>query len=118
MIGPLGVYVIVFAIAKWISKDHKRSVSIAVFFAAPCTIGAVYFTMLSIWDVSLLWLILILMAFIGVITSFFLWKRDQDMHWVRINKGFWRLNFVVFLIAHVLLMLYGLIEAVYVAISI
>ncbi|TDL35131.1 DUF3397 domain-containing protein [Jeotgalibacillus sp. S-D1] len=118
MILPTGVYVILFTCTKLITKHHKNAVNVAVYGTTPFAIGSVYFLILTIWEISLLWAILIVMALVGIFLSFFLWKNDPDFYWHKIFKGYWRLNFVIFIFIHGVIVLYGLIQAVIYAVVI
>ncbi|MEW9501402.1 DUF3397 domain-containing protein [Jeotgalibacillus marinus] len=113
---PLLVYVILFSLIKGLIRNHKRSVKFAVYGTTPFAFGAVYFSILSIWNVSLLWLMLIGMAIMGISVVSYLWRQDADLHWSKIVAGFWGLNFVLFMCCHALLVTYGVSREVFLAI--
>ena len=113
---PVLVYVLLFSLAKGLTKDHKRSVKVGIYSTMPFAIGAVYFSILSIWNVSLLWLIGIGMATVGIFVVFYLWRRDPDLYWDKISTGFWRLNFMLLLCCHALLVIYGVSREIFLAI--
>jgi len=116
IIAPMSVYIILFSFCKWITKKHKWSIDLAVIGSMPFIISSVYFIFLSLWDVSLLWVIFIVMAISGIVISIILWKRDPDMEWNRIAKGFCRINFVVFHIVYAFTFFYGLIYEIFTAV--
>ncbi|WP_245153859.1 DUF3397 domain-containing protein [Jeotgalibacillus proteolyticus] len=112
MVAPIVVYVLLFSFAKLMTKQHKRAVNTAIIGTTPFVIGAVYFLILSIWNIDLLWAIIITMALIGIIISFIIWKREDDLDWHKINRGFWRMNLLVFSLTHLGLIITGIVLSV------
>ncbi|MDG5470193.1 DUF3397 domain-containing protein [Jeotgalibacillus sp. ET6] len=112
IIMPFLVYLLLFSITKWLTGNHKYAVNLAVYCSTPFVIGSVYFLMLAIWEQSFLWLILILMAFIGIYLAFYIWKNNDDFDWQKIYRGFWRMNFALFTLVYGILIVFGLLYSV------
>ncbi|KIL47618.1 DUF3397 domain-containing protein [Jeotgalibacillus campisalis] len=114
---PILVYILLFSSAKWLTKNHRYAVNLAIYGATPFVIGSVYFLFLTIWNVSLLWLILIFMALIGIILAFYIWQKNDDFDWHKLYRGFWRMNFAFFLMIYSFLLAFGILYSVIRSIS-
>ncbi len=109
---PLFGYIIVFVISKWITKKHHKSVRIALDFTTFFLVIAVHYFIKAIWGMSLLWVILIVMILVAILFVIIHWKTKQEIHFVKVFKGFWRFNFLLFSFAYIVLLIYGLISRV------
>jgi hypothetical protein len=106
---PFLGYLICFIIAKEIFKNHKKAVYLAIDVMTFLLITSVHFIMLAIWKESYFWVILLVMFSFGMIFVFIHWKTQGEIVYKKVLKGFWRLNFLVFLTAYFGLIVYGLI---------
>ncbi|MDQ0273900.1 DUF3397 domain-containing protein [Cytobacillus purgationiresistens] len=109
---PMLGYLIVFVITKQVTKQHKRSVSAALDVSTLLLIISVHYLIISIWKQSLLWVILLLLLFTAIIFVISYWKIKQEIDFLRIFKGFWRANFLIFFTAYIILTLIGIFQRV------
>jgi hypothetical protein len=109
---PLLGYIIVFVISKCLTKKHHKSVRIALDFTTCFLVLAVHYLIKAIWGISLLWVIFIVMILVAVLFVLMHWKTRQEIDFVKVLKGFWRFNFLLFSCAYLLLLIYGLISRV------
>lgn len=109
IICPLFFYLIVFIISKLITKNHRFSVHIALDLSTIFFIISVHFLIQSIWNVSLLAYIIIMMLIIAMVFVIVYWRVNQEITYKKVVRGIWRIQFLLFFCLHVLLMTYGLI---------
>ena len=109
---PLLGYIIVFVISKWLTKKHHKSVRVALDLTTFFLVIAVHYLIQVIWGMSLLWVIFIVMILVAILFVITHWKTKQEIDFVKVLKGFWRFNFLLFSCAYLLLLIYGLISRV------
>ncbi len=109
---PLLGYIIVFVISKCITKKHHKSVRIALDLTTCFLVIAVHYFIKAIWGISLLWVIFIVMILVAILFVIIHWKTKHEIDFVKVFKGFWRFNFLLFSFAYLLLLIYGLISRV------
>jgi hypothetical protein len=95
---------------KGITKNTRRSVHVALDSTTILFIISVHFLIETIWGKSLFWLIILLMILIAMVFVFVHWKVKEEIILKKVMKGFWRFNFILFLVAYISLTLYGLIQ--------
>lgn len=110
---PLLGYVIVFIISKQLTKNHRRSVHLAIDVTTFLLIVSVHYLILTIWERSLLWLMIIFIILVAIVFVVFYWKTKDEMDIPKILRGFWRVNFLIFLLAYVVLIMFGVIQRVF-----
>lgn len=106
---PILGYLLVFIIAKQITKKHKRSVHIALDTSTLLFILSVHYLILVIWNKSFFPYILLLIISIAIVFVIIHWKVKQEINILQVFRGFWRFNFLLFFTAYAVLFLYGLI---------
>ncbi|SEN29463.1 Protein of unknown function [Mesobacillus persicus] len=109
---PLVGYVLIFIFSKQLTKNHKRSVQRAIDFSTLLLIVSNHFLILVIWEKSFLWLILLILIFMGIIFVIYHWKYRQEIDYFRVFKGYWRMNFLLFFTAYIVLIIYGMVQRV------
>lgn len=114
---PILGYIIIFIVSKQVTKQHRRSVQIALDGSTLFFIISVHYLIMTIWDKSFLWLILILILLIGVAVVFLHWKVKEEIDYHKVFRGFWRFNFLVFFSAYTILLIIGIIQSVSSAVS-
>jgi hypothetical protein len=114
---PLLGYIIVFVISKLLTKNHRKSVKIAIDITTLLFVISDYYFIKAIWGISLFWLILLTMMLIAIVIVFAHWKINHEIHFIKVFKGFWRFNFLFFGFIYILLLIYGLILRVIMAVS-
>lgn len=109
---PIIGYILIFMTVKQITKNHRKSVHLALDGSTILFIISVHYLVLTIWEKSYLWLILLLMILIAVIVVLIHWKVKQEIDFRRILRGFWRANFLVFFILYLILFVTGLVKGI------
>lgn len=109
---PLIGYLVIFILSKQLTKNHRRSVQRAIDFSTLLLIFAVHFLILTIWEKSFLWLIFILLLILALVFVFIHWKYREEIDFLRVFKGYWRMNFFLFFFAYIVLILVGLYQRV------
>lgn len=114
---PLLGYIIVFVISKLLTKNHRKSVKIAIDITTLLFVISDYYFIKAIWGISLFWLILLIMVIIAIAFVVAHWKINHEIHFIKVFKGFWRFNFLFFGFIYILLLIYGLILRIIMAVS-
>jgi hypothetical protein len=109
---PLVGYLIIFVLSKQLTKNHRRSVQRAIDFSTLLLIISVHFLVLTIWEQSFLWLILIILIIHALVFVFIHWKFRQEIDFFRVFRGYWRMNFLLFFFAYVVLIIFGIFQRV------
>jgi uncharacterized BrkB/YihY/UPF0761 family membrane protein len=104
-------------VVKLIIKNHRKSVRIAIDFTTLLLIISVHYFIMVIWKFSLLWVILLLMIIVAIIFVMVHWKIKQEINFSKLFKGFWRFNFLLFSLIYIILLLYGLLLNVSMAVT-
>ncbi|MGE6258647.1 DUF3397 domain-containing protein [Heyndrickxia sporothermodurans] len=114
---PLVGYLLSFIIVKQITKNHRKAVSISIDITTFILIVSVHFMIKAIWNHSFLWLIFLFMLLLAL--SFVIIYRylRNEIEYVRIFRGYWRLNFLLFFIVYFVLLIFGLTSRVMEAVS-
>lgn len=115
---PLVGYLLMFIFSKQISKNHKRSVQRAIDFSTLLLIISTHFLVMVIWNQSYLWLILLILIVLAILFVLFHWKFRQEIEYTRVFKGYWRMNFLLFSLAYVVLILFGLVQRILVVVEV
>ena len=114
---PLLGYIIVFVISKLLTKNHRKSVKIAIDITTLLFVISDYYFIKAIWEISLFWLILLIMVIIAIAFVVAHWKINHEIQFIKVFKGFWRFNFLFFGFIYILLLIYGLILRIIMAVS-
>lgn len=109
---PLLGYLIVFIICKQITKKHRRSVHIALDITTLLFVFSVHHLILTIWEHNYFWLIILFMLIIAIAFVLVFWKVKKEIDFSRVFRGYWRFNFLLFLMAYVVLTIIGLVQSV------
>ncbi|WP_428908749.1 DUF3397 domain-containing protein [Niallia sp. Krafla_26] len=115
---PLIGYIIVFVISKLITRQHRKSVKIAIDVTTLLLVIAVHYFILAIWDISLFWVILLFMIVVAIVFVFTHWKLKHEIHFAKVFKGVWRFHFLFFGLVYLLLLVYGLVIRISMAVSV
>ncbi|EIJ81604.1 hypothetical protein PB1_01635 [Bacillus methanolicus PB1] len=109
---PLLGYLIVFIISKQLTRNHRRSVHLAIDVSTLLLIVSVHYITVVIWEKSFLGIIFITILMTGIIFVIIHWKTKEEIIFLQLFKGIWRFNFLLFFSAYIVLVLYGLIQRV------
>ena len=109
---PLLGYLLIFVISKQVTKKHKRSVHIALDVSTILFIISVHYLIVTIWNQSFLWVIIVSMLVIAMIFVLIHWRVKQEINIPLVFRGYWRFNFLLFFTAYVVLIVIGLYQSV------
>jgi hypothetical protein len=105
---PLVGFFILYMLLRKLTKNKRKSVHIATYITTVFLILSVHYAAVEIFGHSLLWLIALVLLVVAMIMMFVHWKVKHDLEMKLIAKGFFRMNFVLFLIAHIVLNIGGI----------
>lgn len=111
VVFPVFVFFFVFIISKMITRKQRYSIHMAIDISTFFFMLSVHFVIKELWNVSLLPYIFIFLLLIGMIFAFIHYKMKDDIHFMKILKGIWRLSFLIFFPLYIVLMGYGLITS-------
>jgi hypothetical protein len=109
---PLLSYFLIFILAKKWTKNHRRSVGMAMDLSTFFFIFSVHYLILAIWDKHLFWMTILVILTIACSVVIVHYKVKQEILFQKVLKGFWRLNFICFLFVYFLLCLYGIVARI------
>lgn len=109
---PILGYLLVFIVSKQITKQHKKSVHLALDVTTLLCVISVHYLILTIWDQSFLWIIILSMLILAMIFILIHWKVKHEINISRVFRGYWRFNFLLFFTAYLVLTIIGLIQSV------
>ncbi|MDQ0215231.1 Ca2+/Na+ antiporter [Oikeobacillus pervagus] len=108
LVFPLIGYILAFIITKNTLKNHRKAVHLSIDLTTFFLLYSVHFFIKTIWNISLLWLLYLLVLIIGFIFSIYYWRVYEEMDVSKVLRGAWRVVFLVFLFVYIVLLLYGL----------
>ncbi|MFO1445798.1 DUF3397 domain-containing protein [Bacillus sp. Bva_UNVM-123] len=109
---PILGYLLVFIICKQVTKQHRRSVHVALDVSTILFIISVHYLIVTIWEQSLLWVIILAMLVLAIIFVVIHWRFKQEINIPLVFRGYWRFNFLIFFTAYVVLLVIGLVQSV------
>lgn len=109
---PMIGYLAVFIISKQITGNHRRSVNYAIDFSTFLLVLSVHFLIITIWERSYFWLILLVLLVLAALFVWIHWKFKKEIVLPKVFKGFWRFNFLLFFSAYIILVFFGLVQRV------
>ncbi len=115
---PILSYMVIFIVAKKWTKNHRRSVQIAMDLSTIFFIVSVHYLTLAIWDKHLFWMILLIVLAIACCVVIVHYKVNQEIVFEKVLKGFWRLNFMCFFCVYFLLFVYGVISRILMVVTV
>ncbi|MGE8204186.1 DUF3397 domain-containing protein [Heyndrickxia sp. NPDC080065] len=112
LIIPFLGYFLSFILVKQVTKNHRKAVSLSIDITTFLLIISVYFFIKAIWGQSFLWLIFLIMLLVALtFVIVYRYLRDE-IDYSRLFRGYWRLNFLLFFTAYIILLIYGLTSRV------
>ncbi|EDL64750.1 DUF3397 domain-containing protein [Bacillus sp. SG-1] len=105
---PFLGYFAAFIVMKQISGNHRKAVNAAVDITTFLLFFSVHFIIVAIWDRSLLWLLTLVLLIGTGLLSVIHWKVKEEIEFRKVLKGGWRLGFLLFSTAYVVLLFYGI----------
>lgn len=110
IILPILFFYIVYVIVRKWTANPKKARNVAINSTTIILIFSVHFMIMAIWSKSLLTIIFLFMLVIAIIFTFIYWKLQQEIIYRKVFIGYWRLNFLIFFSAYIVLLLYGTIS--------
>lgn len=101
---------LVFTVIKLTLKTTKKALHMALDYTTIFYIISVHFLIVTLWDKSFFWLIILVMLVIAMVFVFVHWKVKEEIIVKRVWKGFWRFNFILFFFTYFVLTFYGLVS--------
>jgi hypothetical protein len=114
---PFIGFALIFFISSKILLDNKRAIKIAADGSTILFMISVHFIVFEIWQQSFLWLILILILTTAIVMALLQRSLYEDIEIVKLLKGTWRVNFLLFVLCYIVLFTYGLTAKVITAFS-
>ncbi|WYP25070.1 DUF3397 domain-containing protein [Alkalihalobacillus sp. FSL W8-0930] len=111
-IPALGWYLIYISTVKLI-KQKRKAVIWASDGSAILFMAAVYYIMSQLWEPTSVWLVLALFFTVAITFTIIYWNVMDDFYAMKLFKGIWRLNFLIFVTIYILLSGYGLIWSIF-----
>jgi hypothetical protein len=109
---PILAWIVVYWITKKLTRKKKQSFLLATDVTTFFLIVSVIVIMYTIWSISFIWPIVILLLVVVISITFVFWKQDKDVRMYQIMKTSWRFNFLLFSTGYLILCIYGLIDRV------
>jgi hypothetical protein len=110
---PIITFLLLKVILKKITRRNKLSTQIAIDFSSVFFVFSVYFLVLEIFEIDVLFYLMLFILIISLIVVLLQWKIREEIKFPTVIKSILRFNFLIFFIAHLLLLVYGLYEYVY-----
>ncbi len=110
---PILFFYLVYFVTVKMNKNKKRAFRLAVDLSTIFFILATNFIIKEIWDVSLFWVIIVVMLMIAIVFTIIHWKLAEDILLSKMLRGIWRFHFLLFFALYIILSLYGLIFKIY-----
>jgi hypothetical protein len=110
---PILALIMFYIIARFVTKNNKRSFHVAIDTSTFFFILAVHFLIIIIWEQSLLWVILTVLLAIATLMVLLHYKMKEEIHFFKVLKGFWRCNFLLFSFAYFCLAVFGVLKRVF-----
>ncbi|MCR2820821.1 DUF3397 domain-containing protein [Lederbergia panacisoli] len=107
IILPVLLYALVFFIMKQWTKSHQKAKSAAINITTFILIFSVHYLILVIWSKSFLWMIILFILLTAIVFTYIYWKVKEEIDYGKVFQGFWRLNFLLFSVVYIGLLLYG-----------
>ncbi|EAH4447861.1 DUF3397 family protein [Listeria innocua] len=109
IILPVVVFVLTLFVARFKFRKPQRRIMLAADLSTIFLIIAVHFFMIVIFNRSFLLYILLFLFILGIVIVVLAAKKEGEIQFRKILRGYWRLCFFIFALLYVVLYLYGII---------
>ncbi|WP_419883749.1 DUF3397 domain-containing protein [Peribacillus sp. B-H-3] len=109
---PFVGYIAAFVFAKQVTKNHRRSVHLAMDVSTFLFIVSVHFLIIAIWHKSFFLILLLFMLGIALLVTVIHYKAKGEIIFSKVLKGFWRVNFAFFFFCYIILTVIGILYRV------
>jgi hypothetical protein len=111
-LAPFLGYLTAFILMKQISGNHRKAVNTALNITTFLLIISVHFIILVIWDKPFIWVLLLMILTGTGILSIVHWRIREEIIFRKVIKGGWRLSFLIFSTAYIILLVYGIASSI------
>ncbi|MBM7095876.1 DUF3397 domain-containing protein [Bacillus sp. H-16] len=108
----IGLY-LVYLISVKVTRNKVFALKVAVDVSLIFFVLSVHFFILEIWGISLIGYVLALLFLTAIGFTIAHWRMYTDVQFIRIMKGVWRFQFVLFFVLHFVLMFVGFAAKMY-----
>lgn len=112
---PLLTFILVYVVFVLTLKSKEKALQWAISITTVLTIISISITIKQLWNVSLLWLLLVIILLIGSGLTYVQYTLHGQINYMRLAKGIVRLAFLFFVPIHILLYIWVVIRSVFVA---
>jgi hypothetical protein len=105
---PFLGFALIYYISLKLLQDNKRAVKMAADCSTFLFIISVHFIVYEIWQQSFLWLIFIVILTTAIAMAVLQRSLYEDIQVIKLLKGTWRVNFLLFVLFYIVLFTYGL----------
>ncbi|HBM3599076.1 TPA: DUF3397 domain-containing protein [Listeria innocua] len=109
IILPVVVFVLTLFLACFKFRKPQRRIMLAADLSTIFLIIAVHFFMIVIFNRSFLLYILLFLFILGIVIVVLAAKKEGEIQFRKILRGYWRLCFFIFALLYVVFYLYGII---------
>ncbi|MFD1705788.1 DUF3397 domain-containing protein [Siminovitchia sediminis] len=106
---PILFYVLIFTIVKQMTRNHRKALNAAIYSTTFILIFSVHFLVVTIWENSYLFVIILFMLITAVFFTILHWKTREEIIYKKVFAGYWRLNFLLFSFFYIGLIIFGVI---------
>lgn len=110
---PLLALIVIYWVSAKVTKNKRKALHLTRDGGAIVFIFAVHYLILVIWEISILWMIIILLLLLAIFIMFLHYKKRGDIEFKRVQKVLLRLCFIIFFLAYLILLIYGLIHRIF-----
>jgi hypothetical protein len=104
---PFLIYIAAFIILKMMLKDHQKAVAISIDLTTFFLILSVVNLISVIWSGSYACLVFVIMLLAGMFYLNIYRRQKREFIMIKVLRGYWRLNFLLFTVTYFLLDCYG-----------
>ncbi|RST75592.1 DUF3397 domain-containing protein [Siminovitchia acidinfaciens] len=106
---PILFYILIFTLVKQLTRNHRKALNAAIYMTTFVLIASVHFLIMTIWESSYLFIIILFMLVTAVFFTFLHWKTREEIIYRKVFAGYLRLNFLMFSFFYIGLLLFGII---------
>ncbi len=106
---PIVTWLLVYTVARSMYRNNLRAFRLACGVSTFFLIISVHYIIMAMTETSYLWAILVFLLGFMIIFAILYRIVKGDMNIVKIIRGYWRVNFFFFLLAYLILFIYGLV---------
>lgn len=114
---PLLSFVLIYIVVLFSFKSKDKALQWAINVTTFLILVSITMTIKQLWNVSLLWLFIVLILLIGAGLTYLQYSLHGQVLYPKLLKGIIRLTFLIFVPVHIFLYIWVVIRSVFVAIQ-